>query len=136
MLNALRYYWIISKGYRLRPWASPYIQWRMETFFGHEAANLDARKFFALMWRERARMERFLEWVATRRRAQHTVTRDSYFVTRSSRRVGSHDERLSRRGPFLVVLLGARPANPFICASHAGIIQIIGTNRYEHSTYA
>jgi len=63
MLNALRYYWIIAKGYRLCPWRSPYIRWRMETFFGPEAANLDARKFFHLMWRERARMERFLAWV-------------------------------------------------------------------------
>jgi len=70
MLNALRYYWIISKGYRLHPWASPYIRWRMETFFGNEAADLDARKFLALMWRERARMERVLEWVAIRRAAQ------------------------------------------------------------------
>ncbi len=70
MLNALRYYWIISKGYRLRPWASPYIRWRMETFFGKEAAELDARRFFALVWRERGRMERFLEWVAIRRAAQ------------------------------------------------------------------
>ena len=69
MLNALRYYWIIAKGYRLRPWKSPYIQWRLETFFGHDAANLDARKFFRLMWRERARMERFLDWVAERRHA-------------------------------------------------------------------
>ena len=64
MLNALRFYWIISKGHRLRPWTSPYIQWRMETFFGYEAAHLDARKFFTLMWRNRARMERFLDWVA------------------------------------------------------------------------
>jgi hypothetical protein len=70
MLNALRYYWIIAKGYRLRPWASPYIQWRMETFFGKQAAGLDARTFFGMMWRERARMERFLEWVAIRRAAQ------------------------------------------------------------------
>jgi hypothetical protein len=70
MLNALRYYWIIAKGYRLRPWASPYIRWRMETFFGKEAGSLDARQFFGLMWRERARMERFLEWVAVRRAAQ------------------------------------------------------------------
>jgi hypothetical protein len=70
MLNALRYYWIISKGYRLCPWRSPYIQWRLETFFGHEAANLDAQKFFSLLWRERARLERFLEWVAVRREAQ------------------------------------------------------------------
>jgi hypothetical protein len=70
MLNALRYYWIIAQGYRLRPWASPYLQWRLETFFGKDASDLDARKFFGLMWRERARMERFLEWVADRRREQ------------------------------------------------------------------
>jgi hypothetical protein len=70
MLNAVRYYWIISKGYRLCPWKSPYIRWRLETFFGHEAADLDARKLFALLWRERSRMERFLEWVAVRREAQ------------------------------------------------------------------
>jgi hypothetical protein len=29
------------------------------------------------MWRERVRMERFLDWVATRRRAQQSATRDS-----------------------------------------------------------
>jgi hypothetical protein len=72
MLNALRYYWITARGYRLRPWASPYIQWRMETFFGKQASDLDARKFFRLMWRERARIERFLEWVAIRRGAQNS----------------------------------------------------------------
>jgi len=72
MLNALRYYWITARGYRLRPWASPYIQWRMETFFGKQASELDARKFFRLMWRERARIERFLEWVAIRRSAQNS----------------------------------------------------------------
>ena len=70
MLNALRYYWITARGYRLRPWASPYLQWRLETFFGKDASDLDARKFFGLMWRERARMERFLEWVGDRRREQ------------------------------------------------------------------
>jgi hypothetical protein len=71
MLNALRYYWIISKGYRLCPWMSPYIRWRLETFFGHQAADLDAQKFFSLLWRERVRMERFIEWVALRRQAQN-----------------------------------------------------------------
>jgi hypothetical protein len=67
MLNALHYYWIIAQGYRLRPWASPYLQWRLETFFGGEAADLDAGRFFRLIWKERARMESFLEWVAKRR---------------------------------------------------------------------
>jgi hypothetical protein len=70
MLNALRYYWIIAKGYRLHPWDSPYIQWRLETYFGKEAAELDREKFMSLMWRERARMWRFLDWVRERRRAQ------------------------------------------------------------------
>ena len=68
MLNALRYYWITAKGYRLCPWKSPYIQWRFETFFGDEAADLDARKFFRLMWRERERTWRFLKWVKKTRR--------------------------------------------------------------------
>jgi len=72
MLNAIRYYWIISKGYRLSPWRSPYLQWRLETFFGREAAELNARKFFALLWRERARLERFLVWVSVRRAAQRS----------------------------------------------------------------
>ncbi|HVB58226.1 MAG TPA: hypothetical protein VNE63_17605 [Candidatus Acidoferrales bacterium] len=72
MLNALRYYWIIAKGYRLRPWASPYIQWRLETFFGKDAAELGASQFTRLLWRERSRMKRFLDWVAERRRAQRS----------------------------------------------------------------
>jgi hypothetical protein len=67
MFNALRYYWIISKGHRFRPWTSPYIRWRMETFFGLEAADLTAAKFFGLMWRERARTGRFLAWVGDQR---------------------------------------------------------------------
>jgi hypothetical protein len=72
MLNALHYYWVIAKGYRMRPWASPYLQWRLETYFGKEAADLDRAKFLVLMWRERARMRRFLDWVGERRRAQES----------------------------------------------------------------
>jgi len=71
VFGALRYYWIAAKGYRLRPWRSPYIRWRMETFFGPEAGDGSARDFFRLMWRERARLERFLEWSNDRRREQH-----------------------------------------------------------------
>jgi hypothetical protein len=72
MFNALRYYWIISKGHRLTPWRSPYIRWRMETFFGQDAADPSARKFWTLMWRERVRMKRFLGWVADQRERQRT----------------------------------------------------------------
>lgn len=67
MFKALSYYWITAKGYRLRPWKSPYIRWRFETFLGPEAANLDARKFFRLSWKHRAQVRRFVNWAAERR---------------------------------------------------------------------
>jgi hypothetical protein len=68
MLKALHYYWIASKGYRLRPWDSPYIRWRMETFFGPEADPLTARLFFRLLWHERRRLWEFLTWTSEYRR--------------------------------------------------------------------
>jgi hypothetical protein len=71
MLTAWRYYWRTARGYRLRPWESPYLRWRLETFLGGEAARLDAREFFRLLWRERARLRRFLAWVAEREREQN-----------------------------------------------------------------
>jgi hypothetical protein len=70
MLSPLRYFWIASKGYRLRPWQSPYIRWRMETFFGEEAATLGPGTFFRLLWCERARLRSFLRWAEERRREQ------------------------------------------------------------------
>jgi len=73
MLSALRYYWVTAKGYRLRPWLSPYLRWRMETFFGEQAGGrgeLDAGTFFRLLWRERAQLYRFLRWADQRRREQ------------------------------------------------------------------
>jgi len=68
MLTALRYYWTASKGYRLRPWRSPYIRWRMETFFGPEAAPPGPGRFFHLLWRERHRLAEFLRWAEEYRR--------------------------------------------------------------------
>jgi hypothetical protein len=68
MFQAMRYYWIASKGYRLRPWNSPYIRWRMETFFGPEADPLNARLFFRLLWRDRRRLREFVNWTSEYRR--------------------------------------------------------------------
>jgi len=70
MWNAFRFYWLAAQGYRLRPWASPYIQWRFETFLGKEAANLDSNKFFHLTWKYRRNLLSFSNWAADRRRAQ------------------------------------------------------------------
>jgi hypothetical protein len=68
MLMALRYYWLAAKGYRLRPWRSPYIRWRMETFFGPEADPPGPALFFRLLWRERRRLREFLLWAEEYRR--------------------------------------------------------------------
>jgi hypothetical protein len=38
VFTALRYYWETAKGYRFRPWDSPYIRWRMRRFL-HWAAE-------------------------------------------------------------------------------------------------
>jgi len=73
VFETLRYYCLISRGYRFRPWESPYIRWRMETFFGPEAADLRPGKFVRLLWRERARIRRFARWAAERRTAQRAA---------------------------------------------------------------
>jgi hypothetical protein len=75
MFKTLRYYWNVARGYRLRPWKSPYLRWRFETFLGKEAANLDARKFFKLSWKYRGNMTRFMDWAAERRRVQRQARR-------------------------------------------------------------
>lgn len=71
MFSALHYYWIVARGYRLRPWDSPYLRWRLETFAGAEAADMNATKFFQMMWKYRKQMESFMAWAAERRKAQH-----------------------------------------------------------------
>lgn len=70
MFKTFRYYWIAARGYRLHPWNSPYLRWRFETFLGREAAHLDARKFFRLVWKYRHQMQRFVDWAAERRRIE------------------------------------------------------------------
>jgi len=58
----LRYYWKVSRGHRLRPWKSPYLRWRMETFFGPQAEPASASRFLSLLWRERRRLREFIAW--------------------------------------------------------------------------
>ena len=70
MWKTLSYYWIAARGYRLRPWKSPYLRWRFETFLGTEASNLSASKFLTMSWKYRRQMQRFVDWAADRRRMQ------------------------------------------------------------------
>ncbi|MGH9480746.1 MAG: hypothetical protein ACRD1L_01530 [Terriglobales bacterium] len=60
----LRFLWLASRGYRLRPWRSPFLAWRIETFSGLEAERVSLGVFLAFAWRERAALLRFLRWSA------------------------------------------------------------------------
>ena len=70
MWNMLRYYWTVARGYRLKPWKSPYLRWRFETFLGKEAAELDAGKFLHLLWKYRSHLKQFVDWAGERQQAQ------------------------------------------------------------------
>jgi len=70
MWNLLTFYWMAARGYRLHPWDSPYLQWRLETFLGKEAQDLSARQFLRVLWKYRRNMQNFVDWAAERRRAR------------------------------------------------------------------
>jgi hypothetical protein len=57
-----RILWRLSKGYRLRPWRSPYLCWRIETYWGLHADRIGASDFFRFSWQQRRELIRFLHW--------------------------------------------------------------------------
>ena len=59
MLGAM---WRLSKGYRLCPWRSPYLRWRIETYCGLHADDISPREFWGFTWRNRDELIRFLRW--------------------------------------------------------------------------
>jgi hypothetical protein len=56
--------WRLAKGYRLTPWRSPYLRWRIETYSGLHAESITARTFFAYCWSHRRELWRYLGWAA------------------------------------------------------------------------
>lgn len=63
----LRFLWRASRGYRLRPWRSPYLRWRMETYWGTPAEEIGFSDFWEFVWRHRAELARFLGWAGRMR---------------------------------------------------------------------
>ncbi|MEZ5352836.1 MAG: hypothetical protein R2762_09390 [Bryobacteraceae bacterium] len=58
----LAFLWQASRGFRLTPWRSPYLRWRMETYWGMHAETIGARDFFLFLWQRRRELWRFLQW--------------------------------------------------------------------------
>lgn len=58
----LPFVWRATRGYRLRPWRSPLLRWRFETYWGIPAADIGAAEFWQFVWQHRRDLARFLRW--------------------------------------------------------------------------
>ena len=58
----LRFLWRATRGYRLTPWRSPFLRWRIETFWGMHADEIGFSEFWSFVWRHRRDLTRFLAW--------------------------------------------------------------------------
>jgi hypothetical protein len=58
----LTYLWRATRGYRLRPWQSPYLRWRIETYWGLHADEIGFGDFWRFIWQQRKDLVRFLHW--------------------------------------------------------------------------
>jgi hypothetical protein len=59
--------WALTRGYRLRPWASPYLRWRIETYWGIHADSLSFRDFWRFSWQHREELLRYVRWAGRMR---------------------------------------------------------------------
>ncbi len=64
MLRELKTSFRFTKGYRTRPWNSPYLKWRIETWSGIEAETITPRQFVDFCRQHRGDLMRYLKWVA------------------------------------------------------------------------
>jgi len=64
LLRMVVFLWRASKGWRLTPWRSPYLRWRIETYWGLHAERITPQDFRGFAWEHRAELLRFLDWAA------------------------------------------------------------------------
>ena len=77
ILYTLGFLWTASRGYRLRPWRSPYLRWRLETYSGIPAETITRSIFFGFLWRERKSIWRFLQWGTEMRALEKRLRREA-----------------------------------------------------------
>ena len=64
MLRELTVAWGLARGYRMRPWESPYLRWRIETWSGLHAEAITREVFLRFVWQHRGELRRYLRWAA------------------------------------------------------------------------
>jgi len=60
----IRTLWRITRGYRLTPWKSPYLRWRLETYWGMHAEGIRFADFWNFTWTHWRDFVRYLCWSA------------------------------------------------------------------------
>ena len=60
--GATSFLWRATRGYRLCLWRSPYLRWRMETYWGVPADKIGFTEFWSFVWQHRRDLMRFLVW--------------------------------------------------------------------------
>ena len=60
----------------MRPWRSPYLRWRMETYTGKPADKIVLKDYLELAWQERRQVRLFLHWISTMERYAQTRHRN------------------------------------------------------------
>ena len=63
----LGFLWQAARGYRLTPWRSPYLRWRIETYWGLDAEKLGFEEFWRFVWEHRGKLWRFMGWAGRMR---------------------------------------------------------------------
>jgi hypothetical protein len=56
--------WRLTRGHRLAPWRSPYLRWRIETYWGTPASEIDFKTFWRFVWAHRLAFARYARWAA------------------------------------------------------------------------
>jgi len=64
MMGELAVAFRLAKGYRLQPWNSPYLKWRVETWSGLHAEVVTPGEFVRFVWGHRRDLWRYLRWAA------------------------------------------------------------------------
>jgi hypothetical protein len=71
MFAALRFLWHATRGYRVTPWRSPYLRWRLETYSGLHAETMTLSDMVHVVWRDKGQFLRFLRWTGEFDRETH-----------------------------------------------------------------
>ena len=67
MFELLRFVWNSTRGHRLRPWRSPDLRWRLETYSGLHAEEISAGDFWRFLVSERGQILRYVRWLSEMR---------------------------------------------------------------------